>query len=64
MATQRMNQSWRHVKTQIRSIWSEVELDDREMKRARGNLHKMVNLIHEKTGEPRDEIMQKMIAVL
>ena len=64
MATQRMNQSWRQVKAQIRTIWSEVELDDQEMKRARGNLHKMINLIHEKTGEPRDQIMQKMVAVL
>ena len=64
MATKRMNQSWRHVKAQIQTIWSETEFDDKEMKRARGSLTKMVNLIHEKTGEPRSEIVQKMGAVL
>ena len=64
MATARMNQSWRQVKHQIQQIWSEVDFDDQEMKRARGNLTKMVNLIHTKTGEPRAAIMQKMAAVL
>ncbi len=64
MATKRMNESWRQVKAQIQSIWSEAEFGDKEMKRARGNLNKMVNLIHEKTGEPRAEIIQKMTAIL
>lgn len=64
MATKRMNESWRYVKEQIQTIWSEVEFGDQEMKRARGSLPKMVNLIHEKTGEPRPQIMQKMAAVL
>ncbi len=64
MATDRMNDSWRRVKSQIESIWTDVDFADAEMKRARGSLPKMVNLIHQKTGEPRAEIMQKMTAVL
>lgn len=64
MATKRMNESWRRVKIQIESIWEGAEFDDAEMKRARGSLSKMVNLIHEKTGEPRNEIIQKMGAIL
>ena len=64
MATPAMNASWRRVKAQIQTIWGDTEFDDREMKRARGNLNKMVNLIHEQTGEPRDEILRKMSAVL
>jgi len=59
-----MNDSWRRVKSQIQTIWSEHEFGDKEMKKARGSLDKMVNLIHEKTGEPRAEIMQKMAAIL
>jgi len=34
------------------------------MKKARGKFNKMVDLIHEKTGEPRPEIMQKISAFL
>ncbi|GIV62198.1 general stress protein CsbD [Rhodocaloribacter litoris] len=64
MATESMNESWRRVKSQIQSIWSEHEFGDKEMKKARGNLNKMVNLIHEKTGEPRSEIIQKISAFL
>ena len=64
MPTARMNDSWRDVKDQIRSIWSEADFGDKEMKRARGNLSKMINLIHEKTGESRDQIMRKMGALL
>lgn len=64
MATDRMNDSWRRVKVQIESIWNDVDFADTEMKRARGSLPKMVNLIHQKTGEPRGEIIQKMSAIL
>jgi hypothetical protein len=64
MATKRMNDSWRRVKAQIEVIWDGTEFDDLELKRARGNLQKMVNLIHEKTGESRSEIIQKMGAIL
>lgn len=64
MATARMNDSWTRVKDQIETIWSDYEFGDKEMKKARGSLPKMVNLIHEKTGEPRNVIMQKMGAIL
>ncbi len=64
MATERMNQSWRHVKSQILNMWSEADFGDAELKRARGNLNQMVKLIHQKTGEPRAEIIQKMSAML
>lgn len=64
MATEAMNESWRRVRAQIKSIWDDVDFNDKEMKRARGNMRKMVNLIEDKTGEPRDEIMRKMGAIL
>lgn len=64
MATERMNESWRQVRAQIRSIWSETEFGDKELKKARGDMRKMVNLIHEKTGEPRTEIFQKISAII
>lgn len=64
MATPAMNASWRRVKAQIENIWEDYDFGDKEMKRARGNLNKMINLIHQKTGESRDEILRKMSAVL
>ena len=64
MATERMNENWRQVCSQITSIWSEAEFDEKEMNRARGNLRKMVQLIHDKTGEPRSEIFQKISAII
>ena len=59
-----MNDSWARVVDQIRTIWSDQEFDDAEMKKARGNLNKMVDLIHEKTEEPRPDIIQKISAFL
>lgn len=64
MATKSMNDSWARVVSQIETIWNEEEFGDKEMKKARGNLSKMVNLIHEKTGEPKDDIVQKITAFL
>jgi len=64
MATERMNDSWLQVKNQIQSIWSDTELNDKEMNKARGNMRKMVELIHEKTGEPQKEIFQKISAII
>ncbi len=64
MATRRMNENWARMKNQIESIWTDAEFGDKEMKRARGNLNRMVELIHTKTGEPRLEIMQKLSAFL
>ncbi len=64
MATSNMNDNWTFVKTQIEAIWRNTDFDDTELKRARGNLRKMVALIHEKTGESPMEIRQKMSAIL
>ncbi len=64
MATPRMNESWRQVRSQIEEIWNEAEFTDREMKNARGNMRKMVRLIHEKTDEPKQEIFDKISAII
>jgi len=64
MATDRMNENWQQVCTQIQSIWNDAEFEEKEMNKARGNLRKMVQLIHEKTGEPKDEIFQKISAII
>lgn len=58
MSKQRMEQNWERVVTQILAVWG--DLDVAELKKARGNLSQMVNLIHEKTGEERSLIMRKM----
>jgi uncharacterized protein YjbJ (UPF0337 family) len=62
MGKQRMDQNWQRVKSQINAVWGEI--DEQELKKARGSLPKMVSLIHEKTGEDRDVIFQKMSAVI
>jgi len=62
MGKQRMEQNWQRVKAQINAVWGEI--DEQELKKARGSLPKMVNLIHEKTGEDRTIIFQKMSAVI
>jgi len=64
MATEAMDEDWRRVRDQVKSIWSETEFDDKAMKRSRGNLTKMINLIQQKTGEPREQIRRKMDAVI
>jgi hypothetical protein len=63
MATGTMNDNWNFVKKQIELIWRNTEFDDSELKRARGNLRKMVDLISEKTGESPMEVRQKMTAI-
>ena len=63
MATSSMNENWNYVKSQIEAIWVDAEFDDAELKKARGNLRKMVTLIEEKTGESAMEIRQKMSAI-
>ncbi|HEX7071452.1 MAG TPA: general stress protein CsbD [Rhodothermales bacterium] len=50
--------------SQIQAIWSEVDFDDKEMKSARGSLPKMINLIQQKTGESREQILKKMGTIL
>jgi uncharacterized protein YjbJ (UPF0337 family) len=64
MATEAMNESWRRIRDQIKSIWDDVEWNDKEMKRARGEMDKIVGLIHDKTGESREDIRRKMGAIL
>ena len=64
MATDHMNDNWSSVKEQIESIWQDAEFQDTELKKARGNLRKMVTLIHEKTGETPTEIRQKMMSII
>lgn len=58
MATEQMENSWVRIKTQIQTFWG--EFDEKEMKKARGSLPKMVSLIHEKTGEDKNSIIQKI----
>lgn len=64
MATQAMNDSWARIVKQIETVWSDQEFGEAEMKKARGSLTKMVTLIHEKTGEPKPDITQKITAFL
>ena len=64
MATEAMNESWRRIRDQIKEIWDEADFDDKQMKRARGEMEKIVGLIHDKTGESREEIRRKMGAIL
>ena len=40
MSKQRMEQNWERMKTQILSVWG--DLDESEMKKARGDLGQMV----------------------
>jgi hypothetical protein len=62
MSKQRMEQSWQRMKAQILAVWG--DLDEQELKKARGDLGQMVNLIHEKTGEDRTVIMRKMATLV
>jgi len=64
MATEKMDEDWRRIRDQIKEIWDETDFDDKQMKRARGELDKIMGLIHDKTGEPIEEIRRKMSAIL
>jgi hypothetical protein len=64
MATKRMNETWYRIRDRIKAVWSDTEFTDKEMKKTRGNLRKMVNLIHAKTGDPRPEIRQKVVSLI
>jgi hypothetical protein len=57
-----MEESWSRIKTQIQNIWG--EFDEKEMKKARGDLREMVSLIHEKTGEDVQQIIQKISTIV
>lgn len=62
MATEQMEDSWVRIKSQIQNFWG--EFDEKDMKKARGNLPKMVSLIHEKTGEDKSVILQKISTLI
>ena len=64
MATEKMNSDWRRLRDRIKRVWSDVEFDDKAMKKTRGTLRQMVSLIHARTGEPRASIRQKIVAVM
>ena len=64
MATPKMNRDWRQVRDRIKQVWSDTEFDDKKMKKTRGSLRQMVNLIHARTEEPRAEIRRKVVAVM
>ena len=62
MSKERMESNWDRVRTQILLVWG--ELDEKDMKKARGDLNQMVSLIHETTGEDRALILQKMATLI
>lgn len=64
MATPKMNRDWRRIRDRIKAMWDDVEFSDKRMKKTRGSLRLMVNLIHDKTEEPRAEIRRKVVAVM
>jgi uncharacterized protein YjbJ (UPF0337 family) len=64
MATEAMNESWRRIRDQIKDIWEDADFDDKQMKRARGEMEKIVGLIQDKTDDSREEIRRKMSAIL
>lgn len=64
MATEAMDESWRRIRDQIKEIWDDADFDDKQMKRARGEMDKIVGLIHDKTEESPEEIRRKMSAIL
>lgn len=59
-----LNDSWTRVRAQIQSMWDDVNFDDTEMKKARGNLSRMINLIQQKTGETPAEIRRKVMTIV
>jgi hypothetical protein len=64
MATEKMDEDWRRIRDQIKEIWDETDFDDKQMKRARGELDKIMGLIQDKTDESITEIRRKMSAIL
>jgi hypothetical protein len=62
MSKARMDQNWDRMKDQIVAQWD--GLDEGALKKARGNLTKVVDIIAEHTGEARATIMTKMSAFI
>jgi len=63
MATEAMNESWRRIRDQVKEIWEDADFDDKQMKRARGDLDMMIGLIQDKTDESQEEIRRKLSAI-
>ena len=57
------DERWHRVRANIRAAWPEAQLTDAELNRARGDLHLMVALLHNKTGDPQPLILEKLKAV-
>ena len=64
MATPKMNRDWRQVRDRIKAAWPTADFDDKRMKKARGSLRQMVNLVHERTEAPRDSIRRRIAAMV
>ncbi|MEZ4699132.1 MAG: general stress protein CsbD [Rhodothermales bacterium] len=63
MATPRMDESWNRIKTQIRAIFGDA-LTDTELDKGRRDLNKLVDIIHDVTGEPPASIRGRMNAII
>ncbi len=57
------DERWHRVRANIRAAWPEARLTDAELNRARGDIHKMVALLHNKTGDPQPLILEKLKVV-
>ncbi|MBX2820446.1 MAG: general stress protein CsbD [Rhodothermaceae bacterium] len=63
MANQRMQDSWKDMKSNIRATWGN-ELTDEILDKGRRDLNKMVDIIHENTGSPRAKIRTQLSAMV
>lgn len=64
MANQRMKDDWKLTQKRIRGIWEEIDFSDDDFKRGRADLQEMIDVIKEKTGESREEVLSKLEAVI
>ena len=64
MANQRMKDDWKLTQQRIREIWEETEFSDDDFKQGRADLQAMIEVIQEKTGESREEVLSKLEAVI
>lgn len=64
MANQRMKDDWKLTQKRIRGIWEDIDFSDDDFKRGRADLQEMIDVIKEKTGESREEVLSKLEAVI
>lgn len=64
MANQRMKDDWKLTQQRIREIWEDTEFSDDDFKQGRADLQAMIEVIQEKTGESREEVLSKLEAVI